>query len=145
MSALEDLAQLLRLPSGRLAAAVPFSIERIEHPPMGLPTSDGQWFMAGDPALVVLGVAANVVTLTVPLFVWQGHVPRLTAGETIQRPIPAAGLEVKGLGEAVSRVVEQRLSSFATCAECGETTPPEWMHDCVICQRCAAVNHGVVY
>ncbi len=72
---------------------------------------------------------------------WEGpHTPihKWVVGKSLPNTASEAEIE-----NAAARILENPLY-FRTCAECNEKKPFGW-NDGSICQRCAEVNHGVVY
>ncbi|KKL07574.1 hypothetical protein LCGC14_2584670 [marine sediment metagenome] len=63
--------------------------------------------------------------------------------------VSSADREAPAFLEAVARAVakarEARLATYRTCSRCGQTNPPEWMHNADTCQSCAVRHLGVVY
>ena len=55
-------------------------------------------------------------------------------------------LPESALWDALSALIkgarEARRSRFQVCQHCGETTPPEWLHDDHVCQSCADRHQG---
>lgn len=102
----------------------------------------------GNPGEVIVRIGESKVSIAVYSVRWEGpHTPvvrpkqlatlnwkRLTASRTI--------IELQSLIESA---VEIRRSKYGKCARCGETHPPEWMHDENTCQSCAERYLGVVH
>ena len=110
---------------------------------------DGSWvFVGGDPGEVVVRVRASKVTVAVFAVVWNGpHTPVVrpkTIGSLNWSRIPASRLTMS-LHNLIESARELRLAKYGKCERCGETNPPEWMHDDKTCQSCAERYLGVVH
>jgi len=103
--------------------------------------------IGGDPGEVNVEVAENHVTVAVFAVVWEGPATPVDRPETIGqfnlKLLPAHQL-LTSLHELIDSACAIRRSRYRKCEQCGETTPPEWMHDKKTCQRCATLR-GVVY
>ena len=102
-------------------------------------------FIGGDPGEVIVRVTTTTVEILAFTVEWHGpHTP-----VTIGAPVAMVNLGEPDLVDAVSTAIEKartaRLATYRTCARCGKTKPPEWMHDAQTCQRCAERDLGVVY
>jgi len=72
---------------------------------------------------------------------WEGpHTPIHTWA--VGKSLLATASEVE-IEKATARILEDPRY-FRLCPECNEKKPFGW-NDGSVCQRCAAVNHGVVY
>ena len=72
---------------------------------------------------------------------WEGsHTP--IHAWAVGKSLPATASEAE-IEKATARILEDD-SYFQVCNECGERKPLGW-NDGSVCQRCAEVNHGVVY
>jgi hypothetical protein len=111
------------------------------------------WFMAGEPVLVLVGVdtGASEVIVAGPYDVWDGHTPVLHAGTEVRHRLDG-GPELRAwLRSNVTAVVAERRSSFRRCGSCQRYYPPEhvlhepgkWMVE-VCCHGCAA-RQGTVF
>jgi hypothetical protein len=84
----------------------------------------------------------NEVQILVHEIRWQGpHTPIHTW--VVGKSLPATASEAE-IEKATASILEDHRY-FRACLECGERKPLGWMNDARICQRCAEVNHGVVY
>lgn len=109
--------------------------------------STGTWFGAGDPIIVLVGLDVDTVRVAEPEIRWVGpHSPVLHARGVVELSRDAAiGNGIGTLAAEMRRASATRMSRFATCVECGELTPPEWLHSPTLCDSCAERNHGVVH
>ncbi len=83
----------------------------------------------------------NAVQILVHEIRWEGsHTPIHTW--VIAKSLPDTASEVE-IGKATAGILED-LRYFRVCPECNEKKPFGW-NDGSVCQRCAEVNHGVVY
>jgi hypothetical protein len=102
----------------------------------------------GDPVEVRLIVEPHAIHVEVPVVEWQGpHTPILTGERRTSVPtwdLDGSTAEAE-LAGAIEAARAERLARFRTCGECGESTPPEWMHDEALCSGCAQRKHGVVH
>jgi hypothetical protein len=104
-----------------------------------------RWFAAGDPYLVLIGLADDVAHVGEPRVTWEGaHTPRLEARKLVEVGLHGEG-SADALGEAIRSTTSRRLATFRRCEECGEVTPPEWLHSPTLCDACAERHHGVVH
>lgn len=102
------------------------------------------WYVAGDPAQLMLMVSDDGVRLARPRGRWHG------ASELVFEPvtecrIPAAAFSDSDLVHTVvANLLRRRRSAFRYCPYCRELTPPEYWHGAA-CMGCASRWHGVVY
>jgi hypothetical protein len=102
----------------------------------------------GQPGEVVVRVAGSRITVAECAVVWHGpstpvvH-PRTLASLNWAR-LPAAAL-LQNLHSLIESACEIRRAKYRTCERCGETKPPERMHNGVTCQSCAERYLGVVH
>jgi hypothetical protein len=110
-------------------------------------TTGAQWFGAGDPTVLLVGIGIDRVRVAEPEIRWVGpHSPRLHARGVVELSWPAATADgIDALAAEAQRACAARMSRFSTCSECGELTPPEWLHAPALCDSCAERNHGVVH
>jgi hypothetical protein len=104
--------------------------------------------VGGDPGEVVVRIGDTRVSIAVFAVRWEGpHTP-------VVRPIQLAALNWKRFPESrlfmqlhslIDTARELRRAKYRKCERCGETKPPEWMHDANTCQSCAERDLGVVY
>jgi len=104
--------------------------------------------IGGEPAEVIVTVSPTTVTVEAYAARWNGPHELVTAGRQVGVfPLPTA--DEPGLLAAVKAAIGQaraiRLATYRTCTHCGQTNPPEWMHDQTVCQTCAERDLGVVY
>ncbi|WP_421119864.1 hypothetical protein ACE2AJ_00450 [Aquihabitans daechungensis] len=146
MNAAGELARILGAAPARLAQIVSAPVVLLDQAPDGATALiEGQWFVAGEPPLVAVGISSDAITVAVPGVVWNGQIPRLKLDGTTTRSSRSDEPVTEWVLEAAERAITTRLATFATCEECHEATPPEWLHDTHLCQSCAAANHDIVY
>ena len=105
-------------------------------------------FVGGDPGEVVVRVSGNQVSIAVFSVRWEGpHTavvcPRQIATLSWKR-LPASRTMIL-LHDLIEAAREIRRSGYRQCQRCGETKPPEWMHNANTCQACAERDLGIVY
>ena len=104
--------------------------------------------VGGDPGEVIVRISGNKVSIAVYSVRWEGpHTP-------VTRPKQLATLKWKRLPASttmmtlhglISAAIEIRRAKYRKCERCGETNPPEWMHDEQTCHSCAEKHMGVVH
>lgn len=110
---------------------------------------DGDLVMVGgDPGEVIVRVSGGKVSIAVFSVRWNGpHTqvvcPRHIATLSWKR-LPASRM-MMALHDLIESTREIRRSGYGKCEPCGETNPPEWMHDEKTCQSCAERELGVVH
>ncbi|MFO1041822.1 MAG: hypothetical protein U0941_08555 [Planctomycetaceae bacterium] len=123
------------------------SLLKLIHATIPLPTreencADGSLvFVGGDPGEVVIRVAGSRITISVFSIALEGpHTPVVHTQPIMSmnwRVIPAVQL-TSLLQDMIETARQLRQSQFRKCVKCGETKPPEWMHDEDSCQGCVA-------
>lgn len=123
------------------------SLLKLIHATIPLPTreencADGSLvFVGGDPGEVVVRVAGSRITISVFSIVFEGpHTPVVRTQPIMclnWRVVPAVQL-TSLLQDMIETARQLRRSQFRRCNKCGETKPPEWMHDDDACQGCIA-------
>lgn len=105
-------------------------------------------FIGGDPGEVIVRVGPKKVSVAIFSVRWEGpHTPVVYPKELAVlnwKRIPAAQM-LMTLHTMIESARELRRSRYRKCERCGETNPPEWMHDERTCQSCAEEHLGVVY
>jgi len=105
-------------------------------------------FVGGDPGEVVVRVRKNRVSVCIYAVEWDGpHIPVTRSkgiGNVNWKRLPAHRL-LMALRNLIDSAREIRRSRYGKCELCGETNPPEWMHDGKTCQSCAERHLGVVH
>ena len=105
-------------------------------------------FLAGEPPEVVVVLTDTAVIVSEFAGVWE------TPFTFVKKPRRVGLLKWRRLPEsalwdALSALIkgarEARRSRFQVCQHCGETTPPEWLHDEHVCQSCADRHHGMIH
>ena len=124
------------------------SLLNLLHHTMQLPmrqeeSADGTFvFVDGDPGEVVVRVARNRINVSVFAIVREPlHTPVVRPQPLMTlnwKVVPAARLRTI-LQEMIETARKLRRAKFRTCERCGETKPPEWMHDNESCQGCTAL------
>ena len=104
-------------------------------------------YVAGDPGEVVVRVAQSRITVAVFAIVWEGSQTPVVSPQPLVslhwKRLPAA-LLTTFLHEMIEAARQLRRAKYRRCECCGETKPPEWMHDSGSCQGCAEQHSGVV-
>jgi hypothetical protein len=101
------------------------------------------WYLAGDPALVMLGLRGADVVVARPVGEWLhgthglAHLPGVVAVVDAQH--------LTALGEQVEAVVASRRRSLRMCRYCRRLVPPEHRYAQDVCHDCATRWSGVVY
>lgn len=107
-----------------------------------------QVMIGGDPGEVVVRVFGSQVSVAVFAVVWEGpHSPVVhpkSIGSLNWERLPASRL-LMNLHNLIDSARDLRRSTYRNCGRCGETNPPEWMHDEETCQSCAERYLGVVH
>jgi hypothetical protein len=104
--------------------------------------------VGGDPGEVIVRISGSNVSIAVYSIRWEGpHTPvvrpkQLATLNWKRLPASTTMMTLHGL---VSAAVEIRRAKYRKCERCGETKPPEWMHDDQTCQSCAEKHLGVVH
>jgi len=152
---IELLGSLLVLDTVELAAHLPDPVEHFDVDEAFRSDREGddrealdpalEWFAAGSPVLVLVGVGGGVCTVAQPVVTWMGHVPQLAMTQAESVSLDAEVATLAWIKREVARVTSARKALFRTCVDCGESNPPEWMMNDGICQGCAERNHGVVF
>jgi hypothetical protein len=104
--------------------------------------------VGGDPGEVIVRVGGSKVSIALLRVCWDGpHTPvvrpiRFANLNWRRLPAPTLMMTLPGL---IAAVREVRTANYRRCERCGETRPPEWMHDQNTCQSCAEQHLGVVH
>lgn len=144
-----ELAHLLSTDLDTLRRVLPDPISRVELPDDAYDGSGTEWFYAGSPVLVMIGINEYEVRVGDPAVRWDSHTPVLYPRKTYEflRPedLPRTSLLEGAVEWQIRRTRRLRMRRFRRCEECGQMTPPEWRYDASICQSCAERNHGVIH
>ncbi len=114
-------------------------------PPDAAPSTQGHdfsWLAAGDPVEILVGYSSSEVVVAAPDIRWDGHVPVMCVADAETRSL-GCGL-MQWFSDQVVAMRSQRTATFVACGRCRRSTPPEWMLDDELCQRCADED-GVVF
>lgn len=108
----------------------------------GLPLSDRNWYVAGEPPQVMLGVAKGPEPVVVarPRGVWTSWRLALEP-EQPHRPAHVPE-ELSGL---LAEVATSRRRSFRWCRYCRSLAAPEHRTEPDVCSGCAQIVQGVVF
>lgn len=113
--------------------------------------------VAGDPALVALGLRGNIVCVGPARLAWDGP---SRAEVVVRDPTEVGHLEpgapldpglVEAVQQAVDRSVVRRRRGFRRCAHCHELLPVEMLMESDfapngrVCHGCAQTRYGVVF
>jgi hypothetical protein len=135
------LATRLGISLAELGELVPGPIEVatvIDAPP-------ALWFVAGDPYLVLIGLADDVAYVGEPCITWVGvHTPQLHARDVVEVVVGSES-SADTPAEVIRSTTARRIAGFRRCEECGKLTPPEWLHSPTLCDACAERHHGVIH
>ncbi len=105
--------------------------------------------IGGDPGEVIVTLGAGTVAVAAFTVDWDGPAKPVVIGDPVATSTiaeyPSSGELLDAVASAVRDARARRLATYQKCSRCGETTPPEWMHDRHICQECAVRYLGVVY
>ncbi len=122
------------------------SLLKLIHATIPLPTreedcADGSLvFVGGDPGEVVVRVAKGRITVSIFGIVGEGSQTPVVRPQALislhWKRLPAARLKTI-LHEMIEAARQLRRAKYRKCERCGETKPPEWMHDTGGCQSCA--------
>jgi len=134
---LEAVKNLLPAPLNR------FICPDDEHPP-----DNAMIILGGLPQEVVVRLTDRTVSVAVFSARWSSPgtltmVPKKLASFNWRQMPLAKTLELVAVTIEMARTI--RSSTYQKCSRCGETTPPEFMHDKITCQDCARKQLGVVY
>jgi hypothetical protein len=92
--------------------------------------------VGGDPGEVIVRISGSKVSVAVFTIRWEGpHTPVVRPqrlGALHLRHLPASRL-MMALYDLISTATEIRRTEYRKCERCGETNPPEWMHDVSTC------------
>ena len=105
-------------------------------------------FVGGDPGEVIVRISSSRVSIALFSIRWEGsHTPLVRPKQlaTLNWQRLPASVTLLSLHSLVEAAVEIRRAKYRKCDRCGETKPPEWMHDEQTCQSCAERHLGVVY
>jgi hypothetical protein len=104
--------------------------------------------VGGDPGEVIMRIGGSKVSIAVYSVRWEGtHTPVVRPKQVATlnwKRLPASRTMME-LHSLIESAVEIRRSKYGKCVRCGETNPPEWMHDENTCQSCAERYLGVVH
>jgi hypothetical protein len=113
-----------------------------------LVTDGSTVLIGGDPGEVIVRLTRSTVSVFEYAARWEGpHTPVVTprrVGTVVWRRVPNAKT-VAAVHALIDAARESRLARFRTCEGCGQSTPPEYMHDEMICQSCAERELGIVH
>ena len=100
-------------------------------------------YVGGDPGEVVVRIAQGRMTVSVFGTECEGSDTPMVSPQTLvklQWTYLPAGLLTRLLPEIIEVARQIRLAKYCKCEHCGETKPPEWMHENGICQSCDQHN-----
>lgn len=96
-------------------------------------------YVGGDPGEVVIRIAQDRITVSMFEIEWEGsHTPVVSPQPLMElhwKCLPAK-LLTTFLHEMIEVAGKLRRSKYRKCERCGDTKPPEWMHDNGSCQSC---------
>jgi hypothetical protein len=104
--------------------------------------------VGGDPGEVIVRISGSKVSIAVFSIRWEGpHTPIVRPKQLASlnwKRLPASQI-IMALHILIDSAHEIRIEKFRKCERCGETIPPERMHDKQTCQTCAERHLGVVH
>lgn len=143
----ERLAWVLGVDVASLAEAIGHTWRRAPMDGAEDPTrTPMEWFIAGEPAQVLIGVDRDKVLIAVPEVWWDGpSTPRMDpvpGGEVLPLPV-----DRERLADAVDAAAGRRQAVFRWCRFCRTATAPEHLFtdDPPTCQGCAPGYQQVVF
>jgi hypothetical protein len=104
--------------------------------------------ICGQSGEVLVRVAGDRITVAEYAVKWHGpHTPVVTPKVlgSVRWNRTSADACLTVLRTLFDSAVEIRKAKYRACDHCGETTPPEFMHDEMTCMGCAQQHLGVVY
>jgi len=104
--------------------------------------------VGGDPGEVIVRIGGSKVSIAMYSVRWEGpHTPVVRPKElaTLNWKRLPASRTIMELYSLIESAVEIRRAKYGKCVRCGNTNPPEWMHDENTCQSCAERYLGVVH
>lgn len=101
------------------------------------------WFVAGDPALVMLGLRGADAVVARPVGEWLHGTHGLAYLPGVVAVVDAQHLTT--LGGQVDAVVASRRRSLRMCRYCRRLVPPEHRFAQDVCHGCASAWFGTVY
>lgn len=144
-----DVAAAFGVDVTRLLSILPDGVRRFDL--SGDPRESGGdanavvWLAAGDPILVLVGmaVATHEAVVAEPMVTWHSQSPVVTVVRDARCRLDDDGLE-NWLEAEINSAKRSRQTTFRTCDRCSRDTPPEWMLDDGLCQTCSEQD-GVVF
>jgi len=104
--------------------------------------------VGGDPGEVIVRIGGSKVSIAMYSVRWEGpHTPVVRPKElaTLNWKRLPASRTIMELHSLIESAIEIRRAKYGKCVRCGNTNPPEWMHDENTCQSCAERYLGVVH
>ena len=137
MDAPERFEQLIAFVSSHLPAPVELQ-----------PGGDGSIiFSGGTPGEVIVHLTESSIVVAEYAGEWESPdsfvVQPRRVGVLKWRRLPETEL-MNALAQLIKGAQEMRLARYVSCRVCGETNPPEWMHDADVCLTCAERQSDVV-
>jgi hypothetical protein len=145
--ALGELAAALGVDARDLEVALPSPVRTVTYgEELEMDLGSAVRFQCGEPALAVIEVRPESVTVAEASIRWNGHVPVLELGEV--HAVNSFSSDIEALRSAVQAAATARQATFETCALCGRHLPPEHLTDVddeSVCHGCATKHHGVLF
>jgi NADH pyrophosphatase NudC (nudix superfamily) len=123
--------------------------KQIPHPVKTESQLDGTIVLTGGkPGEVIVRINEDEISIAVFAIRWDGPHTRVVNPRELAkfnwRLLPASQT-IEAVQGFISSAVQLRRAEYRQCEQCGETTPPEWMHDKRVCHSCAEHHLGVIY
>ena len=123
--------------------------KQIPHPVKTESQLDGTIVLTGGkPGEVIVRINEDEISIAVFAIRWDGPHTRVVNPRELAkfnwRLLPASQT-IEAVQGFISSAVQLRRAEYRQCELCGETKPPEWMHDKRVCHSCAEQHLGVIY
>ncbi len=139
--------EYMKLSSEEIVEIIKSSLPR----PVQIIELDGEMrILGGEPVQVSVGLFSKKLVVYLFSVHWEGSANPLPVNTPIaivdQDDYPTSQSAFRDLiTDLISESIKMRVSTFITCPNCGNFSPPEWMHNQEICQACAQTQLGVEY
>ena len=103
----------------------------------------GPWYVAGEPAQIMMRVTHQHLQIAAPAGVWHGQMLVWDPHDTTAFPVRRwSRPQVR---EAIARILAYRRDSFTWCRYCHRLTGPEGRYQPDVCSGCATRHMGILY
>lgn len=97
-----------------------------------------------DERAVTVLITPEAIEIRLPTLEWpHPHVPGVSS--RLWKRLRWAGLTKKRLHRLLDEATATRAAEFSKCRSCGESFPPERLHEVDVCHGCAERHLGVVH